>query len=535
MTQRFDYVIVGAGSAGCVLANRLSADPKTRVLLLEAGPRDTNFWIHVPIGYYRTIYNPATATTFMTEPEPELDDRQIPWPRGRVLGGSSSINGLVYVRGQPEDYDHWRQLGNQGWAWDDVLPVFKALEDTPLGDPELRGRGGPLAVTAPIYKSALGDAFIEAAESAGIPRNPDYNGAEQAGCGYFQVTVKKGKRCSAAVAYLREAERRPNLEIRTGCLARRVRLDGNRAVGVDYIQNDREQSVDADAEVILAAGAIQSPHLLLLSGIGAGEDLQAQGLATARDLPGVGRNLQDHFQARTIWRAPIPATLNDISNSVLQRGLAGLQWALFKTGPLTVGAGLVTLFWKTRDELATPDVQFHFIPFSADKPGQALHPYPGYTVSVCQLRPESRGELSLRSPDPTEPPLIRANYLSTESDRQTMLDGLKLIRRVMHQPPMQPYVTEEKLPGAAIDDDETLMTFIRATGGTIFHPSGTCKMGPESDRLAVVDARLRVHGLKGLRVVDASIMPTVVSGNTNGPTIMIGEKAAAMIQEDARA
>ena len=534
MTERFDYVIVGAGSAGCVLANRLSADPATRVLLLEAGAKDTNPWIHVPIGYYRTIYNPATAVTFMTEPEAELDNRQIPWPRGRVLGGSSSINGLVYVRGQPLDYDHWRQLGNPGWSWADVLPVFKAIEDTPIGDPELRGRGGPLAVVPPIYRSALGDAFIRAAEAAGIPENPDYNSGVQAGCGYFQHTVRGGKRCSAAVAYLREAEGRPNLEIRTGCLASRIGLDGNRAVSVDYRQHDQAHSVEATAEVILAAGAIQSPQLLLLSGIGPGPELQANGIKPVHDLAGVGKNLQDHFQARSIWRSPVPVTLNDVSNSVMKRGLAGLQWALFKTGPLTVGAGLVTLFWQTRDEVATPDVQFHVIPFSANKPGQGLHPYSGYTVSVCQLRPESRGELTLRSTDPGDPPVIRANYLSTETDRQTMLDGLKLIRRVMHQPPMQPYRAEEMLPGAGAESDAELLAFIRATGGTIFHPAGTCKMGPATDPGAVVDARLRVHGVDGLRVADASIMPTVVSGNTNGPTLMIGEKATAMILADAR-
>jgi choline dehydrogenase len=534
MNDSFDYVIVGAGSAGCVLANRLSADPKNRVLLLEAGPKDSNPWIHVPIGYYRTIYNPGTACTFTTEPEPELDDRQIPWPRGRVLGGCSSINGLVYVRGQPEDYDHWRQLGNPGWSAEDVMPVFKAIEDTPIGDPATRGRGGPLAVSPPIYTSALTDAFIAAAEAAGIPHNADYNGAHQDGCGYFQLTVKGGRRCSAAVAYLRDAARRPNLEIRTGCFVSGVRFEGSRAVGVAYTRDGREHRVDATAEVVLSAGAIQSPHLLLLSGIGPGDELQAHGLEPRHDLPGVGKNLQDHFQARCIYRSPLAVTLNDVSNSLVKRGLAGLQWALFKTGPLTVGAGVATLFWRTREELATPDVQFHVIPFSADKVGAALHGYPGYTISVCQLRPESRGELTLRSAEPGDQPVIRANYLEAESDRQTMLAGMRLIRRVMAQEPIRPYVTKEVLPGPEAEDDDALMAYIRATGGTIFHPSGTCKMGPGTDRLAVVDARLRVHGIEGLRVADASIMPTVVSGNTNGPAIMIGEQAARMILEDAR-
>jgi len=535
VSERFDFVIVGAGSAGCVLANRLSADHGHRVLLLEAGPADKNPWIHVPIGYYRTIVDPRSAWSFTTEPEPHLDGRMIVWPRGKVLGGSSSINGLVYVRGQKEDYDHWRQLGNPGWSADDVMPVFKAIEDYAPGDAAIRGHGGPLGVSGPIYRSPLMDAFVEAGKAAGIPENPDYNGERQDGVAYFQLTIRGGKRCSAAVAYLRPVEKRPNLEIRTGALATGLKIAEGRAVGLSYVQNGATHEVDVAGEVILSAGAIQSPHLLMLSGIGPAATLQAHGIPVHHDLPGVGQNLQDHFQARAVYRSPLPVTLNDVSNSVWRRGLAGLEWALFKTGPLAVGAGCVTLFWRTREEVATPDVQFHVIPFSAEKPGEPLHSFPGYTVSVCQLRPESRGTLGLRSAEPTDPPVIKANYLATETDRQTMLDGMKLIRRVMRQAPMQPYVAEEVMPGPAIARDADLAAFVRERGGTIFHPSGTCKMGPSSDPTAVVDARLRVHGLYGLRVVDASIMPTVISGNTNGPVIMIGEKAASMILEDAAA
>lgn len=535
MSERFDYVVVGAGSAGCVLANRLSADHGNRVLLLEAGPADKNPWIHVPIGYYRTIVDPRTAWSFTTEPEPHLDGRMIVWPRGKVLGGSSSINGLVWVRGQPEDYDHWRQLGNPGWSAEDVMPVFKAIEDYAPGDPEIRGHGGPLGVFGPIYRSALMDAFIDAAEAAGIPENPDYNGGQQDGVAYFQLSIRGGKRCSAAVAYLRPVERRPNLDIRTGAYVTGLKIEDGRVKGLTFQGNGVSHEVDVAGEVILSAGAIQSPHILMLSGIGPGAMLQDKGIAVRHALPGVGQNLQDHFQARAVYRSPLPATLNDVSNSVWRRGLAGLEWALFKTGPLAVGAGCVTLFWRTREELATPDVQFHVIPFSAEKPGEPLHAFSGYTISVCQLRPESRGELSLRSAEPTDPPVIRANYLATETDRRTMLDGMKLIRRVMRQEPIRPYVAEEVMPGPAVRDDAGLAAFIRERGGTIFHPSGTCKMGPSSDPLAVVDARLRVHGLDGLRVADASIMPTVISGNTNGPCIMIGEKASRMILEDAAA
>lgn len=527
---RFDYIVVGGGSAGCAVAARLSEDPGTRVLLLEAGPRDRNFWIHLPIGYYRTIYNPKVARSFTTEPEPHLDDREVIWPRGKVLGGCSSINGLVYARGQPADYDHWRQLGNEGWSWDEVLPFFKKSEDYPHGDDALRGRGGPLKVSGPSFRPPLMLAYIEAAKQAGIPENPDYNGAVQDGVAWFQLTVRNGWRWSAAKSYLRPALGRPNLAIQTDAFARRLVLEGRRVVGVEYETGGHTVAVRAEREVILSAGALQSPHLLLLSGIGPGEALQAQGLEVRHELPGVGKNLQDHFQARIVYRSGLPATLNDAARTLFGRARMGLEWALGRRGWLTVGAGVVTLFWRTRPELETPDIQFHVIPFSADKPGAPLHDFSGYVVSVCQLRPESRGELSLRSADPREPPRIRANYLAAETDRRTILDGLKLIRRIADQPALKDYREAEVTPGPDCRTDEELMAYVRARGGTIFHPAGTCKMGPASDPMAVVDPRLRVHGLEGVRIADCSIMPTVVSGNTNAPAIMIGEKLAAMLK-----
>ncbi|HET6468048.1 MAG TPA: choline dehydrogenase [Geminicoccaceae bacterium] len=531
----FDYVVVGAGSAGCVVASRLSEDPATRVLLLEAGPRDTSPWIHLPVGYYRTMFDPRVAWSFDTEPDPGLNGRTLRWPRGRVVGGSSSINGLAWVRGQPEDYDHWRQLGNEGWSFEDVLPCFKRAECYAHGDPALRGRDGPLGIAPSIYRSELMDAFVEAAKQAGLPENPDYNGATQEGVAYFQVTIRNGLRQSAATAYLRPARRRPNLELRTGALTLRLLLDGRRVTGVEYRRDGAVERVTARREVVLSAGAIGSPHLLLLSGIGPGEHLRKVGVEVRHHLPGVGQGLQDHFQARAVYRSRLPVTINDATRTLWRKGLIGLQWALTRKGPLTVAAGVVALFARTRPEVATPDVQFHVIPFSADRPGQPLHAFSGYTISVCQLRPESRGSLCLRDADPATPPVIRPNYLATETDRRTMVEALKLARRIMGEPVMARYREAEVFPGPEVASDAQLLDYVRNTGTTIFHPSCTCRMGPEGDAGAVVDSRLRVRGLAGLRVADASIMPAVVSGNTNAPTIMIGEKGADMNRADARA
>ncbi len=524
-----DYVIVGAGSAGCVLAARLSEDPATRVLLLEAGGADRSMWIHIPIGYGKTIADPRVNWCYETEPEPELYGRRVFWPRGKVLGGSSSINGLLYVRGQAEDFDHWRQLGNAGWAWDDVLPYFRRSEGRIGADEDaLHGSDGPLAVSDIAEHHPLCESYIQAARELGIPRNDDFNGATQEGVGYYHITTRSGRRSSAATAFLRPAMRRANLRVITGALASRILVAQLRATGVAFRHDGTLRTATARREVILCGGAINSPQLLMLSGIGPGAHLQETGIEVLHDRPGVGRNLQDHFQTRITYRCRYPVTVNDIMRSPWQKLRAGLQYVTTRTGPLTISAGQVGIFARTRPELATPDVQFLLILFSADRPGEGLNKFSGFLQNCCQLRPESRGEIRLRSADPATYPAIFANYLSTETDRRTLVAGLQLARRIAARPAMRHWISAEHLPGDDAVGDDALLEHARRYGGSIFHPSSTCRMG--SDAMAVVDAELRVHGIAALRVADASIMPTVVSGNTNAACIMIGEKAADLVR-----
>ena len=527
-----DYVVVGAGSAGCVLANRLSADPSTRVVLLEAGGRDINPWIHVPVGYFKTMHNPSVDWCYRTEPDPGLNGRRLEWPRGKVIGGSSSLNGLLYVRGQPQDYDRWRQMGNPGWGWDGVLPLFKRAEDQERGADDYHGTGGPLTVSNMRLNRPICDAWVAAAQSAGYPFNDDYNGAEQEGVGYFQLTTRQGRRCSAAVAYLHPVKKRPNLKIVTRAHTSRILFEGNRAVGVAFLDRDgREQSVRAKGEIVLASGAIGSPQILMLSGIGEADQLKQHGIDVQADLPGVGKNLQDHLQARLVFKCNEP-TLNDEVRSLFNKLRIGLRYILFRTGPMTMAASLATGFLKTRPEVETPDIQFHIQPWSADSPGEGVHPFSAFTMSVCQLRPESRGEIRLKDGKARSYPAIHPNYLATETDRRTIVDGFKIARRIAEHKPLSAKIASEFQPGREVETDDDMLEWVRDSATTIYHPTGTCKMGP--DPMAVVDSRLKVHGIHGLRVADCSIMPEIVSGNTNAPAIMIGEKASDMILEDQR-
>jgi choline dehydrogenase len=526
--ERFDYVIAGGGSAGCVLANRLSADPRKRVLLLEAGGKDDYLWIKVPVGYLYCIGNPRTDWCMATEPEQALNGRSLKYPRGKVLGGCSSINGMIYMRGQAADYDGWRQAGNPGWGWDDVLPLFKRAEDHYAGASDYHGAGGEVRIERQRLRWDILEAFQQAAEQYGVPATADFNTGDNTGVALFDVTQRRGWRWSAADAFLKPVRSRANLKVVTGALVDRVLFEDGRAAGLVYRVGGTEQVARADGETILAAGAIGSPGILERSGIGDAARLRDFGIAPRVDRPEVGGNLQDHLQIRCAWRVSGVSTLNQRAANWFGKGLIGLEYLARRTGPMAMAPSQLGMFVKSDERLATPNLEYHVQPLSLEAFGGALDPWPAFTASVCNLRPESRGRVAIGSADPGQAPAIRPNYLATAEDRRVAVQAVRITRAIVAQPALAPYRPEEVRPGPGIDSDAELERAVGEIATTIFHPVGTAAMG------TVVDSRLRVSGVEALRVIDASIMPTITSGNTNAPTMMIAEKGAAMVLADAR-
>jgi choline dehydrogenase len=530
----YDFIVTGAGSAGCVVAARLSENGKYRVLLLEAGPPDTNPWIHIPLGFAKTYVNPKVNWKFETAPQPQLNGRKLYLPRGKTLGGSSSINGMVYIRGNHADYDEWRQRGCEGWDWDSVLPFFKKAENNARGADDYHGTGGPLHVNDQPGRYELAEAALLACVAAGIPRNPDFNGANQEGCGYYQTTTANRRRMSTARAYLNPARSRPNLTIQTGAHATRVIIENGRAVGVEFHTAQGRRTARARGEVVVSGGAYGSPQLLLLSGLGPAAHLQEMGIPVLRDMPAVGANLHDHFNTNLNWRINKAITLNDLENSWARKIAAGVRYALFRSGPMASNGIHAGVFTRSDPRLERPDLQINIFEWSTLERGingVRPHPFPGFTLMPVHLRPEGRGTVRLASPDPLAPPKVLFDYLRTEYDMRAMLFGIRLCRQIAAQPPLRDYIVSEITPGAAVQSDDDLAAFVRETGVSNQHPTSSCAMGHGPN--TVVDPRLRVHGIAALRVADASIMPVAVGGNTNAPTIMIGEKCAAMMLEDA--
>ena len=530
----FDYIIVGAGTSGCLLANRLSADSKTKVLLLEAGGKDDYFWIRVPVGYLFTMNNPRTDWCFSTEASTGLNGRSLNYPRGKVLGGCSSINGMIYMRGQARDYDHWRQLGNSGWGWDEALKYFKRSEGHVLGENQMHGGNGEWRVEGQRLSWEILDAFRDAAAETGIPNTTDFNTGDNEGCGYFEVNQKQGVRWSAADAFLHPIKSRANLTVVTKAHVNKIQFEGKKVTGVRFWRGYELFEASVSGEVILASGAIGSPQIMQTSGISSGALSQKLGINNIIDLPGVGENLQDHLQMRLVFKVKNTKTLNLRANSLVGKIGMGLEYFLFKRGPMTMAPSQLGGFAKSDENRETPNLQYHIQPLSTEKLGDPLHPFEAFTASVCNLRPESRGHVRIKTEDSRVPPKIQPDYLSDPADRKVAADAIKLTRKIVSSPAMKKFEPEEFKPGIEFASDNELAREAGNIGTTIFHPVGTCKMGPTSDKMAVVDERLKVYGLQGLRVVDASVMPTITSGNTNSPTLMIAEKASDMILKDAR-